>query len=93
MGCQGRKKAQVFLLTLGCEIAPDPPARIDDTGPCRLGQRVELHDPAPGNGRIPCRIIQIEQARRHGFVDRVHPPFLGHGQASRFVLICDAVPA
>ena len=89
---QGTEKAQVFLLAFGREIPANPPSGIDRTGSAGLGQRLELQHAPAGNRLNPIRIVQIQQSRRHRFVDRIDPSLLLHGKLAGLVLILDHIP-
>ena len=50
------------------------------------------HSAAFGDA-IPRSIVKIEQPRRTGFIDAVHPPLGPERLAPGLILICDAFPA
>ncbi len=88
----GAKEADLFLLPLGREIAPDAPARVDHPRPRRLRQRDELqHPPRPQRG-LPPGVVEIKQPRRRGLVDRIEPRLLVQRVPPCLVLVDDAVP-
>ena len=89
---QGTEQADVFLLTFEQEIPPDPPARIQHPRPRRLWQWRKLHQPVPDQRRSPCGIIEIQQPRRTGLVDRVQPPPRRQPFAARLILVGDTRP-
>ena len=89
---QGPEQANLFLLPLGREVASDAPARVQHTRSGRLFQRGELHHPAPRDGPVPPRIVEIEHPRRRRLVHRIEPLFLVHRMLARLVLVDDGVP-
>ena len=93
MGGQGAEEADAFLLAFGGEIAPEAAARIQNAGAGGLRIGGKLDQAMGGGGGLPCGIVEIEKARRAGFVDGIEPPARRHRLAAGIVLIGDAFPA
>ena len=90
---QSTEKADVFLLPLGREIAPDAPACVHHAGAGGLCQCPKLHHATARNSGLPRGIVQIQTLRRRGFIDRIHLGPVQHRQPARLVLIDNRVPA
>ena len=86
------EKAHIFQLPFGRKIAPDPSACVNHPRSSGLGQRMELDHPVACDRGLPCGIIKIQKPRRHRFIDRIHPPLLGHRDLARLILVSDAIP-
>ena len=65
------EQADVLLLPLRREVAPDPAAGIGHAGPRRLGQDDELQHPARRRRVLPRVIVEVEQVRLGRLIDAV----------------------
>ena len=90
---QSAEKVDVLQLTLGREIAPDAPARVQHPRPRCLRKGDKLYHAMPRDRRLPPGVIEIQQPRRGGLVDRIQPILALHRLQSRVVLIRDPLPA
>ena len=87
------KQTQRLVLTFGRKIAPKTRTGIQRIQPGGLWQNRQGNLPPLSQSVLPGGIIEIEQFRRRGFIDRIQAPLLGEGGFACIILICDGVPA